>query len=376
MRRLRLIWFVAIPAVVVGAAGARVSAGQVGSDQGSAPRTGEQVYHAACATCHGPDGKGALRSAVGFDVPFPDFTDCRFAPREADFEWFAVAHEGGPVRAFNRKMPSFGEALSEDEIVRVLDYIRGFCTDHRWPRGDLNLPRPIVTEKAFPEDEAVITTGVTTSGDPAVTNKLVYERRLGPQTQFEVVVPLDGVKTDAGAWAGGVGDLALAVKRALAHSRRTGSIVSAGAEVVFPTGNEEKGLGSGVTKVEPFVAFGQILPAEAFLHLQGGAELSTNRGRSNHEAFWRVALGRSFRQGRFGRMWSPMVEVLGARELASDEHTNWDLLPQVQVTLSTRQHIMANVGVSFPVNRRQGRDTRLLFYFLWDWYDGGLFQGW
>jgi hypothetical protein len=376
MRRSGYIWLVAILACVAGAARMHARAGQAGTDQSAAARTGEQIYRAACATCHGPDGKGALRSAVGFDVPFPDFTDCRFAPREADFEWFAVAHEGGPVRAFNRKMPSFGEALSEAEIVRTLDYIRGFCTDRAWPRGDLNLPRAIVTEKAFPEDEAVITTGVATSGSGSVTNELVYERRFGARNQFEVKVPIDSVETDGGAWAGGVGDIALGVKSALAHSRRKGSILSAGGEVVFPTGNADKGLGSGVTKVEPFVAFGQILPSEAFLHLQGGAELSTDTGRANHEAFWRAALGRSFRQGRFGRMWSPMVEILGARELASGEHAEWDLLPQVQVTLSTRQHIMANVGVRFPVNRRQGRDTTLLFYFLWDWFDGGLFQGW
>jgi hypothetical protein len=81
-------------------------------------------------------------------------------------------------------------------------------------------------------------------------------------------------------------------------------------------------------------------------------------------------------QGQFGRTWSPMVEVLGARELASGEPVLWDVVPQMQVTLSKRQHIMINVGVRVPVNGRDSRRTQVLTYFLWDWFDGGLFDGW
>src|SRR4029453_12673147 len=60
--------------------------------------TAEEVYRAACATCHAPDGRGSARTVVGFDAPLPDFTDCRFATGEPDPDWFAVVHEGGPVR--------------------------------------------------------------------------------------------------------------------------------------------------------------------------------------------------------------------------------------------------------------------------------------
>ena len=44
--------------------------------------SGESVYRAACAACHGPDGRGAPQLTVGFDVPLPDFTDCSFNSRE------------------------------------------------------------------------------------------------------------------------------------------------------------------------------------------------------------------------------------------------------------------------------------------------------
>jgi hypothetical protein len=71
-----------------------------------------------------------------------------------------------------------------------------------------------------------------------------------------------------------------------------------------------------------------------------------------------------------------MVELLAARELEDEAVTHWDVVPQVQITLNRRQHIMINVGVRVPLNARGGRDTRVIGYFLWDWFDGGLLDGW
>ena len=71
-----------------------------------------------------------------------------------------------------------------------------------------------------------------------------------------------------------------------------------------------------------------------------------------------------------------MVEILGARELETGAHPEWDVVPQLQISLSRRQHILFNVGVRIPVNERAGRHAEVLTYFLWDWFDGGLFDGW
>ena len=71
-----------------------------------------------------------------------------------------------------------------------------------------------------------------------------------------------------------------------------------------------------------------------------------------------------------------MVEVLAARELADSEPTRWDLAPQLQVSLSTRQHVLLNAGVRFRVNDTQSRDAQVISYLLWDWFDGALFSGW
>jgi len=347
-------------------------------------RTARGIYMDACASCHGADGRGLSKSRVGFDDPLPDFTECNFATREPVSDWIAVAHQGGPVRGFSHVMPSFGAALGEDEIALAVAHIRTFCPDGAWPRGELNFPRPIVTEKAFPEDEAVLTAVVPTEGEAdAVDMEIVYEHRFGARNQFELVVPFGwaervstGPGEDGGDWTSGVGDIALGVKRAVWHSLEKGAIVAVTAEVVLPTGDEDAGFGKGTAIFEPFVSYGQALPAELFLHAQAGLELPADTDRAEEEAFLRAAIGRKFTAGRWGRAFSPMIEILGARELAGGAATHWDIAPQLQVTLNTRQHISAAFGVRAPLNDTSTRDTQLMAYLLWEWFDGNLFEGW
>jgi mono/diheme cytochrome c family protein len=338
--------------------------------------TGATIYRTACASCHGPDGRGAPRTTVGFETPLPDFTDCSFSTPEADADWFAVVHEGGPARAFDRMMPSFGDALTRDDIVRVVDHVRSFCTEQGWPRGDLNLPRPLVTEKAFPENEAVLTTSIQNGETAAFGNEFLYERRVGRRGQYEIAVPVDLIKSDSGEWQRGLGDVAAAYKHVLYDSLPRGSILSAGGELVLPTGKETEGLGGGTTMVEPFATFSQILPRDAFMHLHGGFGVPVGNSSADAESFWRVALGKTFVERRWHRAWSPMVELVGARELAAGARALWDTVPQIQISLSTRQHVLLNVGVRVPLNQRQERSATVMTYLLWDWFDGGFFDGW
>ena len=354
------------------ASAAAAPGGQV--DPGKA--AGGDLYRAACAACHGLDGRGAAPSLLGFDTPLPDFTDCSFSSVESDADWLAVTHDGGPARAFDRRMPAFGDALNDADLLLILGHVRQFCGSRAWPRGELNMPRALVTEKAFPENEAVLTTSIGGSGGGHLGNELLYEHRLGARSQFEVVVPLVVQEGDAGRWSRGLGDVAVALKHALVHSLDRGSILSVAAEMVLPTGKEDAGLGGGVTVVEPFVAFGQLLPADGFVQAQAGVELPLDTAVAAREAFWRAAIGKSFTQDRFGRSWSPIVELLAARDLDDGAAVQWDVLPQMQVTLSRRQHIMINAGVRMPLNQRAGRRAQVVTYFLWDWFDGGLLDGW
>jgi hypothetical protein len=240
----------------------------------------------------------------------------------------------------------------------------------------LNLPRALATEKAFPENEAVLTLNVAGGTTPLVGYEFLYERRLGSRSQLEISVPLALRNDEATGWQSGLGDVALAVKHVVFHRLDTGTIVSAAGEVILPTGKESQDFGSGVTVFEPFVAVGQLIRSDGFLQLQAGMELSTDRERVGHEFFLRTAVGKTFTAGRFGRSWSPIVELLGAREIGGNEKVEWDLVPQMQVALSRRQHIMISAGVRFPLTDRREREVQVLAYLLWDWFDGGFFDGW
>lgn len=336
-------------------------------------RTGRQVYESICITCHGPDGKGKANPELTKIIELPDFSDCNFAAREPDSDWVAVAHNGGPARGFSPLMAPWGGAYSLAELKLAVSHVRTFCADDRYPRGELNLPRPLVTGKAFPEDEAVLTSAVATGSTGQVVNKVVYEKRIGPLNQVEIAVPVSWSE-QAGGWKGGIGDIALGYKRVLAHGLARGNILSASAEVVLPTGSAGKGLGGGETVFEPFVTFAQLLPGDAFIQTQAGLEIPT--GDHDNEGFLRAAIGRSFTQGDFGRTWSPMVEILTSRALTSGAVTHLDLVPQMQVTLNARQHVRINAGVRLPVNHRRGRSPTVLVYLLWDWFDGGFLDGW
>lgn len=112
--------------------------------------TGRAVYLAACSTCHGADGRGGPPSLMGFSTPVPDFTDCDFAAREPDSDWIGIAYEGGPSRGFSEFMPAFAGALTVDQVELAVSHIRSYCADSRWPRGELNLPRALITGKATP----------------------------------------------------------------------------------------------------------------------------------------------------------------------------------------------------------------------------------
>lgn len=339
--------------------------------------SGEAIFNAGCAGCHGADGRGAPQTTIGFEKPstFPDFTDCAGTTPELDVDWRATITEGGHGRGFSPIMPTFGEELTSEQVDAVISYLRGFCRDSRYPRGELNLPRPLRTEKAFPESETVMTAGLTTAHATELDSELGYERRLTARDQLELAIPYASVHDEQGNRFSGVGDVAVGWKRVLFASRDT--IVSGQGEVVFPSGNSDRGLGGGTTTLGLFASVGQILPASSFLQFQIGTDQPTDTARAPRTLFWRLALGRSFRQEQgLGRLWSPMLEIVGDRDFETGGTTAIDLIPQFQVTLNRRQHVRANVGLELPATNRTGRSKQVVFYLLWDWFDGGFLEGW
>lgn len=340
--------------------------------------TGKEIFEAGCISCHGPDGKGQLPELTVFERPvtFPDFSDCAGATVEPDIQWRAVITNGGPGRGFSEIMPSFKDYLTNDQITKVIGYLRSFCKEDSWPRGDLNPPRALITEKAFPEDETVVTGTFNAHGAPGVGSAVVYEKRIGVRGQLEAMVPYNFTH-DTGAWQSGFGDVLIGYKYALFHSIQKGSILSLLGEVTAPTGDSVKGTGGGSTVFEVSAAYGQLFPKDSFLQMHAGFELPAHTDVLPRAYYLRTALGKTFAtDGGLGRRWSPMAEFVYDRDLVSGAKNNWDVVPQIQIPLSKRLHILGSLGLRIPVNNTADRPKQLMFYILWDYVDGGLTKGW
>jgi mono/diheme cytochrome c family protein len=341
-------------------------------------QSGQKIFNSACAACHGADGRGTAQEIAGFQKPrtFPDFTACDQTTPEDNTAWKAVITEGGPTRGFSDIMPSFKEALTPEEINNVVAFLRSLCRNPHWPRGELNLPRALVTEKAYPEDEVVISTGLNAQGTPGGTTHIIHEQRFGMKNQIEVDVPINYQDINH-TWYGGVGDTTLGVKRVMFSNLQYGSILSLFGGAILPTGNRARGFGTGTTTFETFAAYDQLFKTNTFIQTQFGANLPRHTDIAPQSIFFNTAFGQSFAANHgLGRLWSPMFEFIAARDLVDKAKMNWDVVPQMQVTISKRQHIRADLGVQVPVNNTQGRQIQVVFYLLWDWFDGRLNEGW
>jgi mono/diheme cytochrome c family protein len=376
--------FLIVCLVVSGAAWAASLTQQLGLHSGG------DIYQAACVACHGDNGNGTPQAIAGFERPdtFPHFARCEETTPESTRDYTAVVRDGGPARGFSQIMPSFGAVLTSEEINKVVAYLRSFCKDRSWPLGELNVPRALVTDKAFPESETTLTTTASAKGAASVTNEVDYERILGKHDQLEVVVPFGWAHQPGDGLAGGLGDITFGEKHVL-FSRlnsvdgeplydSTGSILSLQGEITVPTGSVSRGLGTGQTTFGLFAAYDVLLPAQVFVQTQAGTQLPVHAGNNApRSVYFYTAFGKTLNADRqLGRLWSPMIELLGNRDLVSGAVTDWDVLPEFQVTLSRRQHIRAALGYRVPLNDTANRPKQIIAYFLWDWADGGFLEGW
>ena len=340
---------------------------------------GKAVWNRGCIACHGADGKGAPESYTVFIRPdtWPDMTRCDQTTPEPDSAYKAVILHGGRGLGFSQIMPAFGDLLTKEQIDNVIAYLRTFCkNDKHYPLGVLNLPRAFLTEKAFPEDELVISTAANVTGPGSWTTDVVHEQTFAGKNQLEVDVPVNYAQQN-GAWTSGVGDITLGMKRVLFSSERAGSILSAQGGILLPTGDSSRGFGAGTTQFEPFAAYDQLLTNRTFLQFQLGADLPVDTGVAPRSLFFRSLAGASLAPDHgLGRLFSPMTEFVASKDFKAGEGTQWNVVPEIQVTVSRRQHIRAAVGYSKPITEVSGRAPQLEFYVLWDWAEGHFWEGW
>lgn len=338
---------------------------------------GKLVYNSGCVACHGAEGKGADPESTVFVRPhtFPDFTLCDQTTPEPDSAYKAVILHGGHGLGFSQIMPAFGDILTDQQINDVIAYVRTFCrnTGH-YPAGELNLPRALITEKAFPEDELVLSTAADAGSPASWTSDVIHEQTFAGRNQIEIDVPINYAVQDNG-WTSGFGDITVGLKRELYSNLKAGSIVSLQGGFLLPSGDSNRGFGAGTTTFEPFLAYDQLLGDLNFLQFQLGGDVTFDASKSPRSLFFRTAAGRSMGLDHgLGRLFTPMVELSGTHTYGAG--TDLDVVPEMQVTVSKRQHIRADVGVSAPVTNTADRKPQVLFYVLWDWAEGAFWKGW
>ena len=336
-------------------------------ERGIAALSGPEIYDQACAACHGSDGRGAP-TGTAIEVPLPDFTDCKFVTAESTANWFGLVKYGGKFLGLSPQMPGFGDVLSDAEIRSAIDQVRGFCTDERWPVGDLNFPRLVFVEKAFPEDELVASFFPASARHENVyEGETSGEMRIGPRGWLEASVPVAGTVPDTGSGRAGVGDAAIAYRQAILVAPAWRSIASAGVELAIPTGNRHHGVGSGTPVVEPQLLSGHALgplvaQAQIIALLPGDAE------RVGREMLYRVAL--QYPLGPYKKNLVPAIELEQSQALDSAVRAYTVLGPSLYVPLSRRGHVAVGVGAQLPVAGTRPFDWRLGSFLLWEYNDG------
>ena len=88
---------------------------------------GRSTYKELCAKCHGSTGKGDGRESGTLKTKPKDFTDCERMAKIDDETRFKVVKGGGKKAGLSKDMPSYSEALEDDEIQDVLAFVRTLC---------------------------------------------------------------------------------------------------------------------------------------------------------------------------------------------------------------------------------------------------------
>jgi hypothetical protein len=336
------------------------------------------MWGAWCARCHADDGSGKVNEPT-ITVPPMDFTDCKVAAAEPDADWQRAIAKGGQSVGLSSQMPAFEDSLNGDQIGALVSHLRTFCKEPGWPSGNTNFPRPILTEKAFPENEFLILPAVSHwNEDPApsitqATLVALYERRIGRRSMIEIELPI--VRTNSLAtWTTGVGDVAVAFKHAVyvtagdPTKRSPPRIVSLGLEAVLPSGDRFKDHGSGTTIFEPFVSAGTMVHSW-YVQSEVKVELPADRLRADRALVYRAYLGRDTSEAP--STWTLGVELNGESgyPLRGVRTNAVALTPQVRKGLTATGALAAAAGVMIPINRRDAQGVKWVGYLLWEYLE-------
>ena len=297
------------------------------------------MWDAWCARCHAQDGSGKIAEPTVTVQPM-DFTDCKIATAEPDADWERAIAKGGPGVGLSPQMPAFEDSLSPDQIRGFVSHMRGFCKEPGWPMGNSNFPRPIITEKAFPENEFLILPAVSHDGDWQLT--ALYEQRLFKRSMFEVALPVEN---------GDLEEVELSFKHTI--RQRGFNILSIGLDTSFTTES------TATTMIEPFLSAGTML-GNWYVQGQIKMELPVDSTKGEQAFIYNTFVGRDTSA-------APNTWTLGL-ELNGENHGVF-LTPQVRKGLTGTGALGASIGVMLPLNRHEEQDVRWVGYLLWEFLE-------
>jgi cytochrome c6 len=87
----------------------------------SAQETGESLFKAKCAMCHGADGTG--QTAMGKALKIPDLHS-EVVQKRSDAELTEIISKG------KNKMPAYDAKLSKEQISKLVGCIRDLAKNH------------------------------------------------------------------------------------------------------------------------------------------------------------------------------------------------------------------------------------------------------
>ena len=340
---------------------------------------GRQIYETFCAKCHGIDGKGNIPEEIkqNWDVPPPDFTDEYFNTREPRKDWYAVIKYGGPVRGLSQTMPAFGDVFTDEQIYDVIEHIKSFVDQKKYPQGELNFIRAHYVTKAYVEQEALLIPTYTykfENGHNVSDTKvlLYYANRFATRFQYEVKLPVQNLKSSVQNTTG-IGDFELGLKYAFYDNYKNLSILTAGFEFSLPTGNEAKGFGKGTVVLTPYITGAKGIGEK--IELQGSVKIEApvNKSKGNPELIYGISSTLILPEGKRGIF--PGIELLGMKNLGSSEHMI-SLVPKIYIALTKRGHLAISIGREVPIYGGTPFKYRYVGFILWDYVDGGIFSGW
>ena len=104
----------------------------------STSRTGQEIFAATCAACHGADGRGQPNWHIPKEdgiLPAPPLNGDGHTWHHADGLLYRIVSGGGKiledptVPSFKSGMPAFGEQLSHEELIAVITYVKSLWGD-------------------------------------------------------------------------------------------------------------------------------------------------------------------------------------------------------------------------------------------------------